>query len=423
MKKNNSLRTQFLNMTLFPIIVLGAILTITNYSYFQNTMYKEVKEGLRSELNIVLTAMDQMYPGEYGLAGDTEPYQFIKGEKNLSDDFSFVDTIKEQTQIDISLYFFDLCAHSTIRNQEGNRIIGSPAHTKVVEDVFKQKREAFYQKVGIGDEVFFAYFIPLFDSKDNCIGMAMAGKPTSVVQRQIGEAVIPTVVVSVLMVLLASYFCAHYSSQIISVIEKINRFLKNVASGNLKTELDEKVAARQDELGEVGQSSLHVQKELRDLIEKDGLTKLYNRRTGEQKLRETHEKMEYEKNPYTVAIGDIDFFKKCNDTYGHDYGDYVLIETAKLCRSFMNQKGYVARWGGEEFLFVFERMTVEQTALHLEELRKQIENKAYVYDEDIRSITMTFGAAEATKTVEENIKEADNQLYFGKEHGRNQVSI
>ena len=163
--------------------------------------------------------------------------------------------------------------------------------------------------------------------------------------------------------------------------------------------------------------------QLKKLAGSDPLTGLMNRRNMLSMIEEILPRMVNGVDMMSVAIGDIDFFKKVNDSRGHDCGDYVLKELSKLFESFMEHKGYAARWGGEEFLFVFTHGNADDAYVDLETLRNNIEKKAFEFADHEFKITMTFGLEEhnINEDIDETIKKADEKLYMGKESGRNKV--
>ncbi len=152
----------------------------------------------------------------------------------------------------------------------------------------------------------------------------------------------------------------------------------------------------------------------------DPLTGLMNRRSIGEKFEEI---LKEDTQCITVAMGDIDFFKKVNDTRGHDCGDYVLKELSGVFDEFMKDKGYVSRWGGEEFVFIFKNMNGDVAYPLLEDLRRKIEKMDFEFFNHKFHITMTFGMEEYSPMFgsEEAVKKADEKLYIGKESGRNQV--
>ena len=162
---------------------------------------------------------------------------------------------------------------------------------------------------------------------------------------------------------------------------------------------------------------------LKQIAETDPLTGLMNRRSAVQEIEEVVKESIALKYLFCLAIGDIDFFKTVNDTYGHEAGDYILQSLAKEFRNFMKARGFVARWGGEEFLFVLPRMNGDEAMAVLDELRLSVKNKEYVYKEHTIKLTMTFGVEEFSKLtgVEKTIEDADKKLYIGKQNGRDRV--
>lgn len=166
--------------------------------------------------------------------------------------------------------------------------------------------------------------------------------------------------------------------------------------------------------------------EYNEILEKqaneDALTGLYNRRKGREILNAVSENREMAVK-CCVSIADIDYFKKVNDTYGHDIGDEVLRTVAQLFEKEMRRKDFVARWGGEEFLFVFLNCNGDEAYEVLEGLRRKVqETKISAGEEDI-SVTMTFGLTEffAYDDIDETLKVADEKLYRGKQEGRNRI--
>lgn len=153
----------------------------------------------------------------------------------------------------------------------------------------------------------------------------------------------------------------------------------------------------------------------------DRLTGLANRRFALDYLEDLKSKS------YTGAVSvcmtDIDFFKRVNDTYGHDAGDEVLKTVASVLKTCSDENTLVARWGGEEFLVVFAGKNGDEAYTVLEDLRQEIERRvARVGETEIR-VTMTFGLTEYdfSGDTEAAIKEADEKLYLGKTGGRNRV--
>lgn len=157
----------------------------------------------------------------------------------------------------------------------------------------------------------------------------------------------------------------------------------------------------------------------------DALTGLQNRRGFFDYCWEHFEQEEVPDNrpPVSLIMCDIDFFKKVNDTYGHNAGDAVLVHVADTLQNTLPPKCRAVRWGGEEFVMLLEEMDLSQAAAHAEKLRQQIEQSVCTFDgQDIR-ITMSFGVKQwdGEKTAAVNIGLVDERLYQAKASGRNRV--
>ncbi len=158
----------------------------------------------------------------------------------------------------------------------------------------------------------------------------------------------------------------------------------------------------------------------------DELTRIPSRRMLREDLMKLGGK-------YSIAMLDIDFFKKFNDKYGHDVGDEVLKLVAS-CLQKVTGNGKAYRYGGEEFTIIFPRKDIKEVIPHLDELRKKISKQEYAYKKQYKNgksttqklkVTISIGVAqrnETNKATDEVIKAADKALYRAKKKGRNCVS-
>lgn len=156
----------------------------------------------------------------------------------------------------------------------------------------------------------------------------------------------------------------------------------------------------------------------------DPLTGLLNRRSMKEYLEKAIDSCRKRKiENLSVAIGDIDFFKRVNDTYGHECGDIVLKDIAAIFKESLKTCGVVSRWGGEEFLFVFNGLNGDEALIILEELRGRLKRMTIPYKGEMIKVTMTFGLSEFDfhQGIDYSINEVDRKLYEGKEAGRDRI--
>lgn len=154
----------------------------------------------------------------------------------------------------------------------------------------------------------------------------------------------------------------------------------------------------------------------------DQLTGLKNRR-GFYNHFEKHVKPSMADFPASLIICDIDFFKKVNDTYGHNAGDAILKNVSSSLVKHSRIDDGVFRWGGEEFIVLLPRTNLDKASEVAERLRAEIASAVCNFEGIDLKVTMSFGVTQLNSkiSIEDNISKADERLYNAKETGRNKV--
>ncbi|MDK2884360.1 GGDEF domain-containing protein [Pseudothermotoga sp.] len=163
-----------------------------------------------------------------------------------------------------------------------------------------------------------------------------------------------------------------------------------------------------------------INEELERISITDKLTGLFNRYKMDEEMRKAFYLWKRYQRPFSLIMIDIDWFKKVNDTYGHQIGDKVLQELGALLKKSLRASDIVSRWGGEEFL-VLSLESDEKGAITLaEKIRSEIEN--YSFAENIK-ITVSIGVCSAKnhETIDELLVSVDEKMYIAKQSGRNRV--
>ncbi|WP_169763489.1 GGDEF domain-containing response regulator [Campylobacter mucosalis] len=158
---------------------------------------------------------------------------------------------------------------------------------------------------------------------------------------------------------------------------------------------------------------------------KDFLTGVYNRRFFYANMSEYIPHANLEGEPYAVAMLDIDFFKKINDTYGHDAGDKVIQALAKKLNDSVKGRDIVARFGGEEFCVVLKNIQKTDAIKFFVAVRSAMAANVVEYKDQTIKFTVSIGVAFSDNKcdIHELIEMADSALYNAKENGRNRVEI
>lgn len=166
-------------------------------------------------------------------------------------------------------------------------------------------------------------------------------------------------------------------------------------------------------------------KELEKLALLDNLTQLANRNYIEKEIRNRFEEKKRFNMPFGVLFIDIDFFKKVNDTYGHDAGDQVLKFVANTFVANARPFDLYGRWGGEEFIGIIRNINGPGLVALGNRMRLLIENSYIIHENQKLQVTISIGATlvEETDTIDKLIKRADTLLYESKAAGRNCLTI
>lgn len=417
--KRKSLMGTFNYIIILPVFFIGIVMAGISYILIKKNVYYEIRSGMENEAYTLANTYDVMYPGYYELVKAENLMALKKGEHYLTNDF--IDNIKEDTGLEITIFYNDIRMITTLCS-DNKRITGSKMNSAIKKDVLDNGYSKFYDDVRIEEERFFAYYLPVHNGSENIIGAICILKPANQIHSKFAKQVIPLIAIIIAGVVIITYLNYLYFGKLNKNFKHIRNFLGEVTGGNLKAEMNREALAREDEIGDVAKASVNMQRSLRNLIVKDSLTDLYNRRYCNQNLKNISEQYIKTGEPYTLAIADIDFFKKVNDTYGHTAGDEVLVSVAQIMKKSMAGKGFAARWGGEEFLLVYTGCDMETTLTYLEMLVEAIREMRVEYDDKAIKITISIGVATGNgDSVDKVLCTADDRLYHAKKEGRDRV--
>lgn len=419
MKKQKSIKQTLIGLSVIPVVFIGIALTVISTTTLWNSMTKEVSNSLSIAAHSVYNTYSLVAPGDFR----EEDGVLMKGDFAIEGDYTIVDALKDSYGMEITLFYGDERKLTTITDGEGKRLTGTKADNQTVHWVLENGREYFSPKVDIGGEDYFGFYIPVLNKDKSVVGMAFAGKKRSDVMNSMQTSVFQSMLICMLVVVTTLLACIGASQKIIRAIKSIMEYLGYLAQSDFSQKMPKSVLRRNDEIGEMGKHAEVVSKSLKDMITTDPLTGLYNRRACKKYLDKWIDTCnKNKKNRITVAIGDIDYFKKINDTYGHDCGDLVLVTVSDIFKRHMGEDGCVARWGGEEFLLVFEEQK-KDAEKRLCNMLEEIRAHEFEHDGAHFCITFSFGlnGDVVGKTFDEIVNEADEYLYKGKAGGRDRI--
>lgn len=168
---------------------------------------------------------------------------------------------------------------------------------------------------------------------------------------------------------------------------------------------------------------IQANQRLLSMANTDPVTNLLNRRMMMNRIEDEKAKVDRGGKPFVIIMVDIDNFKHINDVYGHEGGDFVLVQLAERINLALRKTDLVSRWGGDEFLFMLPETKLADGANVAEKVRNRIIKTPFVYRERDIEVTLTFGVSQCDANVGagSSIRKADQALYFGKHAGKNRV--
>jgi diguanylate cyclase len=166
------------------------------------------------------------------------------------------------------------------------------------------------------------------------------------------------------------------------------------------------------------------EQKLLEMNMQDNLTGIYNRRFLEAYLKREFEQHKRYMRPLSIMMLDIDFFKKVNDTYGHQCGDFVLKSVSSEIVAEVRRVDCVARYGGEEFCCLLPETQIRDAMMVAERVRRRIASRSYDFHETSINLTVSIGVSELSQDMDSEdilVRTADEALYDAKKTGRNKV--
>lgn len=421
-KQLSKMQVAVLSRTLIPMLMMGIVIVISAFVGYKASIKREVGNSMEAVALTVASAYDQIAPGNYAIV-EKKGYVYLKkGDVDVTTNYSIVDAIHGSTDMEVSLVNDNTRIVTTLKNEYGERYVASGINASVRSGAAKSPDFQFYT-VDVNGEKYYAGYLPLYNSDETYAGVIEVAKPVNEINKEAMKASLPIIGITIVAMLIVFAIVYSYTGAVVKDMSRIGTFLRGMIGGKLSNDMPREVLARNDEIGKTGKTVVDMQNAIRVLVERDPLTGLYNRRYGNAKLQSVLKYSHKSGMPFAVGLGDIDFFKKVNDTYGHEAGDIVLKKVAEIMKKHMSGKGFVVRWGGEEFLIVFDKQGQADAENELWDILKKVRSMEIIYKELTIRVTMTFGVIDGSANEDYGalIRTADARLYLGKEHGRNQI--
>ncbi len=268
-------------------------------------------------------------------------------------------------------------------------------------------------------------FIPLKDIDGKVIGYVIIKFP-AYIKRELSKFYMLDLFLGVLLILYAFMVCfilIRYKKEIMHRMEYIFNIVNSLKEMRPDLGKLRELAKGEDEIADIARVLLPLAETIAQRVIKDPLTDAYNREYFFVRLREEIERAKRFNRDLSVAILDIDNFKKVNDEFGHPVGDEVLKSLSHLIKENIRSTDVFARIGGEEFGFILPETNIEGALRVCEKLRSVIQQHEFKVNSFSIRLTASFGVTQVkdTDTVESVYERADRALYEAKRLGKNRV--
>lgn len=265
----HSLRMKNLAMAIVPLLVLSVLVTLVMVVSMRSAIVHEVELSLKGTATVVKAAYEQN-SGDYVQA---EGGDIWKGRYDISRSGAFLDAISESSGQDVTFFYGSVRTMTSIKTEDGRRIVGTEAGEKVQQEVLQGGRAYFSENVDIKGVPYFGYYLPVYQPDGGePIGMVFSGMPRTEVLAFIYRS-LAIVVVLVLAILAASVLLIRrYNYAMTHALRKAINAVHDVAGGRLDTPIAETILVRDDEIGVLGNSIAELRDVLKQLVDHMGET-------------------------------------------------------------------------------------------------------------------------------------------------------
>lgn len=261
--KKTSLAFSLLIMSVIPIVIFGMIVSVYSSHILTKGMQGEVEKSLRSVAISLIKSYDARYEGDYKM---DEYGNVLKGKSIISDEYSLLDTLKEDAGVDTALFFEATRAATSLLDEEGNRLFRTQISNQVIESVQNQGKEYFDTETYVNGAPYYGYYVPIKNNNESIVGMVFAGRPSSVVSSTINREVMKIVAIACIIIVFASIFSYLMGRRIVKSIKKVASSLEKVAEGNINIIIDNSILNQRNEIGSIGEATVKLRDSLRNVI-------------------------------------------------------------------------------------------------------------------------------------------------------------
>ncbi|MDE5938219.1 MAG: methyl-accepting chemotaxis protein [Lachnospiraceae bacterium] len=257
-----------------PMLVYGILLLFIGLIQFENGMYKETRNSLKSSALAAMSLYNSQGYGDYALKSDGNVWRGMNF--NISQETGIVDELKEQTGVDITFFFGDTAVMTSVMNESNDRWYGMQAGANITNYTLKQGAQLWYRNIEIDGKMCHAYLIPIVQPGDGTVtGAMMASLPTTEFDGIIKRYVMISVVIALVVLLVVGGFIYWYIGGLTKVLHNVREVLSKVSNGQFEDERLVEIR-RRDEFGDLAACTEKLRLKIYDILDdiRHGTTKL-----------------------------------------------------------------------------------------------------------------------------------------------------
>ena len=248
-----------------PLILMGIIIVLLSRQRLNEVVADAIETGLRSTAISIRNTIIYAYPNEEFIFDDDA--HLVKGELDFSRTPKFVQSIKDATNMDVSICFKHIRYATTIVGPTGNPMVGTRENDTVKKIVLDNAQDYFSDNIDVYGEPYYGYYLPVFDNAgEKAVGMIFVGMSRAEAMAQISSIVTLIITLVIISAVFAIVLVYIITSKLVKALHKGTGALEKVAQGHLDVELDKKIVKRKDEIGTISRAIMKLKSELSTTI-------------------------------------------------------------------------------------------------------------------------------------------------------------
>lgn len=263
MGKKGGLAVRLFSIAVLPVIIMGILLSLAGTSFITGGVNEETKENLKNSVVYFEEILNSIDDGD--INNDTQGNVF-KGETEIREFQQIMTDTNKATGVDVTIFYGKTRVLTTVKDENGDFIVGTDAAGEVVTEVLDKGNEFFSTNVLVNGVPYYGYYMPIHNQDGSVAGMIFAGKPTQETKAYIFQSVIKFIIIAVALLAVTIILSIISVKSIVRSAKVAEDAAEKIAEGILSQKTDQRILKRKDEMGDIGRSVELIRNSLRDTV-------------------------------------------------------------------------------------------------------------------------------------------------------------